>query len=83
MSGWRCFPLTCRRGRVSIRRVVVLLVILFMFVSFLETVCGVIVTYCLDCVLAFIVSCLITFFSSSPSFLLAPEKKKKKLRLLA
>jgi small neutral amino acid transporter SnatA (MarC family) len=77
MSGWGCFPLACRRGRVSIRRVVVLLVILCMFVSFLETVCGVIVTCFLDCMLAFIVSGLIKLFSSSPSCLLAPEKKKK------
>jgi hypothetical protein len=76
MSGWGCFPLACSRGCVSVGRVVVLLVILSMLSSCLETVCGVIVTCCQDCVLAFIVSGLIKLFSSLPSCLLTPEKKK-------
>jgi hypothetical protein len=75
MSGWGCCPLACRRGRVSVGRVVVLLVILCMFSSCLEPVCGVIVTCFLDCVLVFIISGLIKLFSSSPSCLLTPEKK--------
>jgi hypothetical protein len=67
MSGWGCFPLACRHGHVCIGRVVVLLVILRMFSSCLELVCGVIVTFCLDCVLAFIVSGMIKLLSSLPS----------------
>jgi hypothetical protein len=87
MSGWGCCPLACRHGHVCVGRVVVLLVILCMFSSCLEPVCGVIVTCCLDCVLAFVVSGVIKLLSSSPSCLLTPEKKnekkKKLLRLLS
>jgi hypothetical protein len=41
----------------------------------LETVCGVILTCCLDCVLLFVVNGVVKQFSSSPYFLLTPEKK--------
>jgi hypothetical protein len=78
MLGWGCCPLACRCGRVCVGRVVILLVILCMFASCLEPVCGVIVTCCLDCVLAFVVSGLIKLLSSSPSCLLTPVEKKMK-----
>jgi hypothetical protein len=87
MSGWGFCPLACRRGRVCVGRLVVFLVILCMFSSCLESVCGVIVTSFLDYVLAFIVSVLIKLLSSLPSCLLTPgkkiENKKKLLPLLS
>jgi hypothetical protein len=77
MSGWGCYPLSCRRGHVCVGRVVILLVILPMFASCIEPVCGVIVTCCLDCVLAFVVSDLIKLLSSSPSCLLTSKTKNE------
>jgi hypothetical protein len=75
MSGWGCCPLACRGGHACVRRVVVLLVILRMFVSCLELVCGVIVTCCLDCVLALVISGVINLLLSLHSCLLTDEKK--------
>jgi hypothetical protein len=84
MSGWGCCPLACRHGRVCVGRVVVLLVILRMFHQFLELVCGVIVTCCLECMLAFIVSGVIKLLLSSPFFqnLEKKNENKKKFALL-
>jgi hypothetical protein len=77
MSGCGCCPLACRRGPICVERVVILLVILHMFASCLEPVCAVIVTCCLDYVLAFFVSCLIKMLSLSPSCHLTLEKKNE------
>jgi hypothetical protein len=77
MLGWGCYPLVCRCGRVCVGRVVILLVILCMFASCIELVCGVIVTCCLDCVLAFVVSYLIKLLSLSPSCLLTSKTKNE------
>jgi hypothetical protein len=80
MLGWGCCPLACRHGHVCVRRVVICLVILCMFMCCLEPMGGVIVTCCMDCMLAFIVNAVIKLLLSSPYFLLTPGKKKMKTK---
>jgi hypothetical protein len=76
VSGGGCFPLACRRVLLSSGRWLFLLVVLRMFhLVALVPVHSVIVSSCLECILAFIISGLVKFFLSSPYFLKTKNKK--------